>query len=301
MESLRAAGRSLGDVVSYLAHPAELEEHPDKLGYSVKLAIAWEAGFYDDSSAVPAGAQKRKRDTPERQDATDPGQAPAASGKGSPGGTAAAAEEMRGGGAAAAAKRKHREAAKSENRDRQGEGSGQQPPRQRAKLAEVASLRSSKGGKATGAPQPQPAHTATATATATSAAADAPVYLPFADALKFARTLGLKNQVEWRAYARGTARPSNIPRAPHVVYKGKGWQGDSHWCGAGAHAEPTKPRQVAAPQAKAPPQTTATTVKQAPLCLCRAPHARRHPDRRRACATQCHPCTRAAARSPPRG
>jgi hypothetical protein len=51
---------------------------------------------------------------------------------------------------------------------------------------------------------------------------------PFKDARAFARSLSLCSQNEWWAFTRGELRgkgrlPSDIPKAPHMTYRGKGW------------------------------------------------------------------------------
>ncbi len=47
---------------------------------------------------------------------------------------------------------------------------------------------------------------------------------PFLEARKFARSLGLKSEDEWRAWAK-TNRPGDIPYSPESRYKGEGWIG----------------------------------------------------------------------------
>ena len=58
-------------------------------------------------------------------------------------------------------------------------------------------------------------------------------YLPFKEALVFARSLGLKGEKAWRAWRKSGARPANVPVAPASVYRGEGWSGMSHWLGSG--------------------------------------------------------------------
>jgi len=63
----------------------------------------------------------------------------------------------------------------------------------------------------------------------------------FKDARAFARKLKLKNQNEWKLYIKGELRniskmPDDIPKAPHLVYKNKGWKGDGDWLGTGVIA-----------------------------------------------------------------
>jgi hypothetical protein len=59
------------------------------------------------------------------------------------------------------------------------------------------------------------------------------VYLPFIEARKFARNLGLNSIREWQEWARSTKRPDDIPISPHSVYRNKGWIGYSDWLGNG--------------------------------------------------------------------
>jgi superfamily II DNA or RNA helicase len=47
---------------------------------------------------------------------------------------------------------------------------------------------------------------------------------PFLDARKFARSLGLKSDDEWRAWAK-TSRPDDVPYSPDARYAGEGWIG----------------------------------------------------------------------------
>src|SRR5262245_50601031 len=55
--------------------------------------------------------------------------------------------------------------------------------------------------------------------------------LPFEEARTYARSLGLKNQIEWNAWMKAGARPANIPTAADSVYKDKGWLGWGDWLG----------------------------------------------------------------------
>ena len=59
------------------------------------------------------------------------------------------------------------------------------------------------------------------------------LFLPFKQALLYTRALNLKSQVEWRAWLKTSARPANIPTAPHRTYTHDGWQGYGHWLGTG--------------------------------------------------------------------
>src|SRR5205823_8061481 len=55
-------------------------------------------------------------------------------------------------------------------------------------------------------------------------------FLPFEDARRFARSLGLKSFVEWHAFARSARRPPNVPFAPHIVYRAT-FRGMADWLG----------------------------------------------------------------------
>ncbi len=56
-------------------------------------------------------------------------------------------------------------------------------------------------------------------------------YRPFGEARSFARSLGLKNQEDWKTWAKSDERPENIPVDPHSGYKNKGWISWSDWLG----------------------------------------------------------------------
>ena len=58
-------------------------------------------------------------------------------------------------------------------------------------------------------------------------------FLPFEEAREFARGLGLKSVKEWSEYRKTSKRPQNIPTAPDIEYKGKGWVGYGDWLGNG--------------------------------------------------------------------
>lgn len=55
-------------------------------------------------------------------------------------------------------------------------------------------------------------------------------FLPFTEARDFARTLRLPNQIAWRAWAKSSARPANIPSNPEKSYP-KQWRSWSDWLG----------------------------------------------------------------------
>ena len=56
-------------------------------------------------------------------------------------------------------------------------------------------------------------------------------FRPFGKSLLYARSLKLKGQIEWRAWAKSGGRPSDIPSNPNQIYKHDGWQGYEHWLG----------------------------------------------------------------------
>ena len=47
----------------------------------------------------------------------------------------------------------------------------------------------------------------------------------FAEAQKFAQTLGLSLRYDWQKWLKKGRRPHDIPAKPNVVYKNKGWNG----------------------------------------------------------------------------
>jgi superfamily II DNA or RNA helicase len=53
--------------------------------------------------------------------------------------------------------------------------------------------------------------------------------LTFLESLVFSRSLGLKNEKEWRAWKRQHEVPENIPPKPEIYYKESGWMGYSYW------------------------------------------------------------------------
>jgi len=53
--------------------------------------------------------------------------------------------------------------------------------------------------------------------------------LTFLESLVFSRSLGLKNEKEWRVWKRQHEVPENIPPKPEVYYKESGWMGYSYW------------------------------------------------------------------------
>jgi superfamily II DNA or RNA helicase len=61
-------------------------------------------------------------------------------------------------------------------------------------------------------------------------------YRPFNQARTYVRSLGLKNQKEWRAFSRGLSPkygkfPDDIPTTPNIVYAGNGWKNMGDWLG----------------------------------------------------------------------
>ena len=58
-------------------------------------------------------------------------------------------------------------------------------------------------------------------------------FLPFEEALLFARALKLKTQKEWYAWCKSGARPATLPAHPEISYDREGWQGYGHWLGSG--------------------------------------------------------------------
>lgn len=53
----------------------------------------------------------------------------------------------------------------------------------------------------------------------------------FDDAREYARRLELKDQSEWKAFAKSDKRPVDIPSNPNQVYKDSGWAGIRDWLG----------------------------------------------------------------------
>ena len=56
-------------------------------------------------------------------------------------------------------------------------------------------------------------------------------FLPFKEALLYARCLKLGSQKQWDAWSKTGARPANMPSNPHKTYKFDGWHGYGHWLG----------------------------------------------------------------------
>ncbi len=58
----------------------------------------------------------------------------------------------------------------------------------------------------------------------------------FEEAKKFVNQLRLKSSTEWRNYIISEKKPHDIPSAPEIIYKHKGWIGYGDWIGTGAIA-----------------------------------------------------------------
>ncbi len=56
-------------------------------------------------------------------------------------------------------------------------------------------------------------------------------FLDFEDMRAFVLNLGLKNELEWRAWKRVNDLPANIPGNPDRIYKDKGWKGWAYFFG----------------------------------------------------------------------
>ena len=61
-------------------------------------------------------------------------------------------------------------------------------------------------------------------------------FLPFKEALLYARSLKLKGRKEWRLLSKSGAWPANVPSHPESTYKRDGWEGYGHWLGTGTVA-----------------------------------------------------------------
>ena len=55
----------------------------------------------------------------------------------------------------------------------------------------------------------------------------------FEEARKFARSLKLSGQKEWKQYCKSGKKPDDIPTHPDQNYKTKGWKGMGDWLGTG--------------------------------------------------------------------
>src|SRR5262249_30654704 len=61
------------------------------------------------------------------------------------------------------------------------------------------------------------------------------IYRSFEEARAFARSLGLKSGVEWRAYAKSGQKPDDIPASPNKTYAEVGWASWGDWLGTGIY------------------------------------------------------------------
>ena len=62
------------------------------------------------------------------------------------------------------------------------------------------------------------------------------IFLPFAVARKFTKSLGLRCQKDWQVYCISKLthlpkKPLEIPSNPGKKYKGQGWSGFADWLG----------------------------------------------------------------------
>ena len=55
----------------------------------------------------------------------------------------------------------------------------------------------------------------------------------YKEAEKIVQGLRLKNSEDWKKYADSSKRNPRIPKAPHIVYQGKGWTSMGNWLGTG--------------------------------------------------------------------
>jgi superfamily II DNA or RNA helicase len=70
-------------------------------------------------------------------------------------------------------------------------------------------------------------------------------YLSFEEAREFVKSLNLRNGSEWNKFCKGQLTekgklPANIPAAPALAYKTKGWSGMGDWLGTGTVANYNK-------------------------------------------------------------
>ena len=63
------------------------------------------------------------------------------------------------------------------------------------------------------------------------------MFLPFKQALLYARSLKLKTGNDWRVWCKAGSCPANMPTTPHKTYRHAGWQGIGHWLGTGTVAK----------------------------------------------------------------
>jgi superfamily II DNA or RNA helicase len=60
------------------------------------------------------------------------------------------------------------------------------------------------------------------------------VFLSFEEARAYAHSLKLKTLTEWNELSKNGQLPSNVPKAPSLTYKNKGWKGAGDWLGTGS-------------------------------------------------------------------
>jgi len=58
-------------------------------------------------------------------------------------------------------------------------------------------------------------------------------FLPFAEALAVARSLGLANRFAWKEWCKEGMRPHGVPSDAPKIHKDGGWQGWGRWLGTG--------------------------------------------------------------------
>ena len=58
-------------------------------------------------------------------------------------------------------------------------------------------------------------------------------FLPFKEALLYARSLKLTTKNKWGEWCKRGKRPVVVPSNPQIIYKNDGWQGYGHWLGTG--------------------------------------------------------------------
>ena len=63
-------------------------------------------------------------------------------------------------------------------------------------------------------------------------------FLPFEEALVYARSLELTTKTQWVVWSKRGARPADIPSAPDKTYRDEGWEGWGHWLVAMGDAAP---------------------------------------------------------------
>ena len=98
----------------------------------------------------------------------------------------------------------------------------------------------------------------------------AATFLPFTEAMAFARALTLSSKTEWELWRKSGARPSSIPSNPPIFYKHHGWQGWGHWLGTDAPTgglevpPPAKKQLRSTSPATGPPKASAANAAMRP-------------------------------------